>query len=279
MTRTWRAKHIEQRIGRVKLRLTVRRFKIPASRRSRRYRQVVVPIAPTRIQEIELRWRVYKRPARRRTPQPKQTWARRITSLAPLTVMLLGIAGSVFFGHQLLAGKKVLPARTFTVQKTAAVVKAPAIKPLAASIPTAISIPSVKIQAPIMPVGKNSNGTIQMPPILDWTAGWYKYGPTPGQDGPAVIVGHVDNYESIWVFWELRYVKPGALIYITLSDGQTATFQVTGLQDYMQSSFPTSKVYGKISYPGLRIVTCGGTFSRVTESYNMNTVVYAKLVH
>lgn len=278
MTRTWRAKHIERRIGRLEFRLTVRRFRIPSQRRAKSYQRLVISIAPTRIQEIELRWHRFNRQrARRAGGLP--SFGRRLATVAPLIVMFLGIAGTAFFGHQVLVGKDVVPPKTFIVHKTASVVKAPAIKPLAASIPTSISIPSVDIQAPIMPVGKNPNGTIQMPPILDWTAGWYKYGPTPGQDGPAVIVGHVDNYESIWVFWELRHVKPGAHIYITLSDGQTAIFQVTGLQDYMQSSFPTNKVYGKISYPGLRIVTCGGTFSRVTESYNMNTVVYAKLTN
>jgi hypothetical protein len=37
-------------------------------------------------------------------------------------------------------------------------------------------------------------------------------------------------------------------------------------------------VYGNIDHAGLRLITCGGTFNRITRHYSHNTVVYAKLV-
>ena len=40
-------------------------------------------------------------------------------------------------------------------------------------------------------------------------AGWYDQGPTPGQYGPAVIVGHVDTTTGPAVFHELKELRRG----------------------------------------------------------------------
>ena len=40
--------------------------------------------------------------------------------------------------------------------------------------------------------------------------------------------------------------------------------------------FPTQRVYGPIRYPGLRLVTCGGSFDRIHRRYRDNIVVYAR---
>lgn len=39
--------------------------------------------------------------------------------------------------------------------------------------------------------------------------------------------------------------------------------------------FPTAKVYGNLPCPGLRLITCGGSFDPVRYSYRSNTIVYA----
>jgi sortase (surface protein transpeptidase) len=115
-----------------------------------------------------------------------------------------------------------------------------------------------------------------MPDGFDF-AGWYQYGPTPGELGPAVVVGHVDSTQGIAIFWRLRELLPGDEIYIDRQDGTTATLKVDDIQQYSQDQFPTDKVYGNIDHAGLRLITCGGTFSTVTHHYSDNTVVYASL--
>jgi len=42
------------------------------------------------------------------------------------------------------------------------------------------------------------------------------------------------------------------------------------------SEFPTQAVYAPITYPGLRLITCGGTFTK-GNGYSDNIVVFAHL--
>lgn len=129
-----------------------------------------------------------------------------------------------------------------------------------------------------MAVGKAADGTIETPPVLEWITGWYKYSPTPGQEGPAVIVGHVDNYKGISVFWKLRDIKPGDVVEVSRADGTVVKFKVDALKQFDQAAFPTKEVYGNINYAGLRLITCAGSFDPATASYNQNTVVYASMI-
>jgi sortase (surface protein transpeptidase) len=118
---------------------------------------------------------------------------------------------------------------------------------------------------------------METPNVLDYVTGWYKYSPTPGELGPAIIVGHVDSYKGISVFWRLRELVPGDTIDITRADGSVAKFQVNSLQQFDQTNFPTQAIYGDINYAGLRLITCGGTFNRKTGHYDHNMVVFASL--
>lgn len=149
---------------------------------------------------------------------------------------------------------------------------------LARSVPIRIEIPAIAVNAPVTEVGRNPDGTIQVPPLTDHDlAAWYKYGPAPGQRGAAVIVGHVDSYTGISVFFRLKYLHRGDMIDVSLADGRLAPFAVDGVEVVPKSHFPTANVYGAISYPGLRLITCGGEFSTATRHYLDNIVVYAHL--
>jgi LPXTG-site transpeptidase (sortase) family protein len=147
------------------------------------------------------------------------------------------------------------------------------------SVPLRVRIPAIGVNAPVMQVGLLSNGTVQVPPLDNHNlAGWYKYGPTPGQTGASVILGHVDSVAGLSVFFNLKDLRKGDKVYVTLADGKTAEFEVDGLQRTPKTTFPTDAVYGKISYPGLRLITCGGAFDETTGHYVDNIIVYAHLV-
>jgi LPXTG-site transpeptidase (sortase) family protein len=145
--------------------------------------------------------------------------------------------------------------------------------------PVSIRIPGIDVSAPVMQLGLNSDGTIQVPPLESHNlAGWYKYGASPGQKGAAVIVGHIDSTTGPSVFFRLRDLHTGDLIYVNLDNGHVATFAVDGLQQVPKTSFPTASVYGHLAYAGLRLVTCGGVFNPATGSYLSDVIVYAHLV-
>jgi hypothetical protein len=147
------------------------------------------------------------------------------------------------------------------------------------STPVSVDIPAIGVRSKLLRLGLNSDGTIQVP-SLDTSASlaaWYKYSATPGQIGAAVIEGHVDSRRGPAVFFRLGALRPGDIIEVTLADGVTGIFRVTGVREYSKSNFPAKAVYGSTRYAALRLITCGGTFDVATGHYAGSTVIFASL--
>ena len=175
------------------------------------------------------------------------------------------------------AGATYTPASVTTVPPR--LTHDPKAAPLARSIPVSIRIPGIAVSAPVMEVGQNADGTVQVPPLDDHNlTGWYRYGPTPGQRGPAVILGHVDSLTGISVFYYLKDLHAGDKVYVTLADAKVAAFSVDGVQKVAKDAFPTASIYGKAGYPSLRLITCGGPFDKASGHYVDNIIVYAHLI-
>jgi sortase (surface protein transpeptidase) len=150
--------------------------------------------------------------------------------------------------------------------------------PLPPATPVRIEIPALSVSAPIMPLGRNGDGTVQVPPLGDHNlAGWYDGSVMPGQEGSSVILGHVDNYTGPSVFFSIKNLRPGEEIDVVRADGTVAAFAVDGVQKVAKALFPAGAVYGSVPYPGLRLVTCGGPFDPARGQYLDNIVVYAHL--
>lgn len=149
-------------------------------------------------------------------------------------------------------------------------------KTMPKALPVRLRISKIEIDTSVTPVDLRPSGSIALPDSFE-EVGWYDKGPTPGELGPAVIVGHVDSTHGIAIFWRLRELVPGDTFQIDRADGTTATFKVLIVNQFSQATFPTEDVYGNIRYAGIRLITCGGTFSTATGHYDQNTVVYAAL--
>lgn len=147
---------------------------------------------------------------------------------------------------------------------------------LSRSIPTHLEIPDIQLSTALIQLGKNDDGSLQVPEVYD-VAGWYKFSPTPGEVGPSIIAGHVDNYLGPAVFFYLKDLQPGQRISVTREDRRVVNFRVDKVALFDQQAFPTQEVYGNIDHPGLRLITCGGTYNALTGHYSHNTVVYASL--
>ncbi len=196
-----------------------------------------------------------------------------IAGTAVLVYALAGGSGD----YVLVGGATIIPATVKTTVPTSG--GDPAAAPMARSEPVRVQIPALNVSAPVVDVGRSADGTVQVPPLSQHNlTGWYKYGPTPGQRGSSVILGHVDSYTGISVFYYIKTLSPGDKINVTLADGSVAKFAVDGVQNASKEAFPTSAVYGRLAYPGLRLVTCGGPFNKVTRNYLDNIIVYAHLI-
>jgi hypothetical protein len=148
------------------------------------------------------------------------------------------------------------------------------------SPPVAVSIPAIGVKSKLLHLGLNKDGTIQVPDLFTSAneAAWYKYSATPGQIGTSVIEGHVDSYGGPAVFYRLGALRPGNRVNVTLADGITAVFQVTGVREYLKDKYPANSIYAPANFAALRLITCGGGFDAVTGHYLSSVVVYASLV-
>ncbi len=155
--------------------------------------------------------------------------------------------------------------------------EAPAAASLAPSPPDRIRIPSIRVDAPLMGLGLTRSGSLDVPPPERKNlAGWYEAGTTPGETGTAVVAGHVDNAVGPAVFYDLGALTRGRTIEVDRRDGSVAVFTVDSVEVYDAKSFPDEKVYGAAARPELRVITCGGPYSRRT-GYQGNVVVFAHL--
>ena len=148
---------------------------------------------------------------------------------------------------------------------------------LSKSEPKEIIIDRIKVRAPIIELGLQKDRTIEVPET-GTDVGWYKYGPTPGENGASVLVGHLDTPEGAAVFYNLEDLEPGDTVTVTRADNTEAVFKVTSKEAYFQNSFPTQRVYSPTSYPSLRLITCEGEYLEDEGHYSKNLVVYADLI-
>ncbi|MEU2063372.1 class F sortase [Streptomyces sp. NPDC013455] len=154
---------------------------------------------------------------------------------------------------------------------------APPPRPLPRSRPTTLRVPSLGVDAPVIPLRLDRNRELETPPVdRPKLVGWYQGGPTPGEPGTAIAVGHRDTRTGPAVFAGLAQVRRGRRIEVARADGRTAVYSVDRVKVYDKAGFPDKEVYGPTGRPELRVLTCGGLFSRRT-GYTSNVVVFAHL--
>ncbi|MFF7371511.1 class F sortase [Streptomyces tricolor] len=150
-------------------------------------------------------------------------------------------------------------------------------RPLPRSRPTSLRVPSLGVDAPIIPLRLDRNRELETPPVdSPKLVGWYEGGPTPGEAGTAIAVGHRDTRTGPAVFAGLAHVERGRTVEVRRADGRTAVYSVDRVKVFDKAGFPDKEVYGPTGRPELRVITCGGLFSRRT-GYTSNVVVFAHL--
>jgi len=140
--------------------------------------------------------------------------------------------------------------------------------------PVALTIPAIGVRTPLERLGRTPQGSLQVP-VSTTVAGWYTGSPRPGEIGSSVIAGHIDSTQGPGVFFRLRLLRPGDLVYVRRSGGTLVVFRVYAEHMYPKSGFPTERVYGPTPDAELHLITCGGVFDQATGSYLSNVVVYA----
>lgn len=143
--------------------------------------------------------------------------------------------------------------------------------------PARIRIPSIGVDAEVIDLGLNPDGTLEVPGDFADT-GWFSRGPQPGRYGASVIAGHIDSTDGPAVFFRLDELVTGDQVIVEGPGGDTVTFQVETVEQFAKDSFPTERVYSFTRHPTLRLVTCGGPFDDTIGHYEDNVIAFARRV-
>lgn len=141
--------------------------------------------------------------------------------------------------------------------------------------PARLAIPALGIDAPVVAVGIEDDGEMEIPADVD-QAGWYRFGASPGAEGSAVIAGHVDSRtQGLGIFARLRELEVGARVDVAFADGTSEVFVVTARQEIDKPTVPLDAVFSRSGSPRLTLITCGGEFDATERSYRSNVIVTA----
>lgn len=140
--------------------------------------------------------------------------------------------------------------------------------------PRAINLPSLGVnQAPIVPVGLEENGELEVPDAD--TVGWYEFGAgVDGGRGSTVLAAHIAYNGENGVFRNLVDLEIGERFTVE-RDGEPIEYIVESVVDYDKWELPIDDLFSEDGEERLILITCGGAFNDALSSYEDNTVVVA----
>jgi hypothetical protein len=200
-----------------------------------------------------------------------------IAFAAGLVVIVGGTAGLLLTHHSTPALRPVAAGVAALPAPTGPIVAPPQSAAAQVARPVSLTVPLIGVKTNLITLGLAAGGAMQVP-STSTVAGWFTGSPRPGAVGSSIIVGHVDSKSGPGIFFRLPELKNGDDVYVKRSDGTTAEFRVTEVQEYPKDHFPTETVYGPTPDAELRLITCGGTFDSVTGHYLSNIIVYASQI-
>ena len=140
--------------------------------------------------------------------------------------------------------------------------------------PVGLTIDGIDVfDAPIRDVGVEPNGEMEIPGATE--VGWYRWSPTPGRDGSAVLAAHIAFNGRDGVFRNLDDLEVGERFTVHYDDGSEQEFEITEKGQYDKEELPFDRVFSKTGDPSVVLITCGGDFNRGLNSYEDNVVAYA----
>jgi hypothetical protein len=140
--------------------------------------------------------------------------------------------------------------------------------------PTHLSMPSLSISMDVVPVGVDSSGDLVIPSDSD-QAGWYQFGPGLFEPaGSVVLASHIDSWNGIGPFSQIKDAAAGASIVLTAGD-RSETFTVTQVQQAPKAGENMASIFSTTGPPHLTMVTCGGVFNNSTGHYADNVILTA----
>lgn len=142
-------------------------------------------------------------------------------------------------------------------------------------LPIRLIIPQISVDAPIEYVGVTSTGIMEVPKKTD-TVGWFKLGAVPGENGSAIIAGHLNGQRGEnGVFFNLNSLKKGDLVTVKNSDNSQVQFIVHKIK--MLDPGHADDVFTSSEGAHLNLITCDGIWDKKIQSYSQRLVLFTDL--
>ena len=143
-------------------------------------------------------------------------------------------------------------------------------------LPVRLKIPKINVNADIQQMGLTPEGDMEAPETNE-AVGWYKYGTRPGNEGSAVIDGHL-GLDDQAVFGQLSSLKKSDVLTITDEHEQDVSFGVTAIRRYSYDAAP-KEVFTSASGAHLNLITCDGAWKTGQNTFADRLVVFADKLH
>lgn len=145
--------------------------------------------------------------------------------------------------------------------------------PTGEDYPTQLIIPSIRLNVPVIDVGLNAAGEMDVPDGSTNNVGWYEDGTVPGEFGSAVLDAHV--YAA---FKNLRYAKIGDDVYVVMNSGKKLHFRIEASYVYPLQELKPEWLFSGNDKRRLNLITCAGKFIPSMDTYDKRLIVYTVLV-
>lgn len=142
--------------------------------------------------------------------------------------------------------------------------------------PTSLQIPAIDLEAQVQHLGTTENGEMAVPNTIE-DVSWFSPGYEPGENGRAVIAGHVDGVDGPAIFWDLSKLELGDEVVVQDKE-RTLTFKVHTMESVPLDLADVSQVFGYTSSPELVLITCSGTYDFDRGTREERLIVYASLI-
>lgn len=148
--------------------------------------------------------------------------------------------------------------------------------------PVRVLIPQIRINAPIVSLGINKDGSLPVPQRAGDVA-WYTYSGMAGEANNGVYSGHLNWDGRAGVFARLKELVDGHEIVLVGEQGIRFIYEVVGcglVDCHLPVAQPGNidEFVGFSAFAHITLITCEGRYDRINRDYSHRRVVRARLV-
>ena len=141
--------------------------------------------------------------------------------------------------------------------------------------PVSLAIPGLGVEAKVVGVALDYDGTMSSPPDPDQVA-WYTLGPGMGVGGNVVFAGHIEWAGRPRVFGRLAELRRDDAVLVVDALGNGYEYVVEWSRWVRAEGAPIEEIFAPSDGSTITLITCGGEYRAETREYLDRFIVRAR---